>query len=406
MSDSKYIDLLIENCLNLEGKNAIFIHYSVEVQEFVDKLVERIRNFNIKDIYLDKEDIYVIHDYLSSHDINDIRKSSLFNQSIWDYYAKRNASFLILETEYPGVLDDIAEEKIGACSKARRESRPIYRSMVEKCSIDWCIAAYPGVVWANYVFQGDEYAYDKLRESIFKCMMLDCKNPISSWNNYLSNQGKIIDYLNNLDIDKLHYSNSLGTSLDVYLPNGYLFSSARDRNVIVNMPSYEVFTSPIWNKTRGIVYSSKPLMYNGCFVKDFWIKFDGGRVVEYDAKEGLEILKSIIESDDQSFYLGECALVEKTSPIASSNITFGTTLLDENASCHLALGAGFPECIRGGLDMSRRELLNSGINVSSNHVDFMIGTDDLEIVGVTRDGRKVMIFEDGMFSREVLDNIG
>ena len=402
--DDKYIDLIINNCLNLDSGKSLLIYYNIKIKEFVKKIIDRVKTIGVDDIYLDKYDINYIHDYLKEHDEDEIKSSKLFDQSIWDEYAKRKANFLIIETEYPGVMDDVDEEKIGISSKIRRDSRPIYRKMVEKCQLDWTIVAYPGEVWAKSVFPNDNDAYESLKTSIFKCCMLDKDNPSREWSTYLEKQSKIINYLNNLNIEKLIYSNSLGTDLHIYLPDNYLFSSARDRNVIVNMPSYEVFTSPIYNKTEGIVYSSKPLMYNGGRVDKFWLRFEGGKVVRYDAEVGRDILKSIIYSDDNSSYLGECALVEKGSPINDMNIVFGTTLFDENASCHLALGAGFPECIRGGLDLSDNELLKSGVNISSNHVDFMIGTDDLSIVAKLKNGDEVPIFVSGKFSSEVLDN--
>ena len=168
------------------------------------------------------------------------------------------------------------------------------------------------------------------------------------------------------------------------------------------MPSYEVFTSPDYLKTEGIVYSAKPLYYNGKKVDEFWIKFVAGRAVDYDAKVGKEILKAIIEGDERSCYLGECALVENNSPISNLNIPFGTTLIDENASCHLALGAGFAECLKNGLMMSEEELTNRGINSSKIHVDFMIGTPDLSITAVTKEKEKIVIFENGNFSKEII----
>lgn len=403
--DNKYIDLLIKRCMNLENKKSVLINYSMEISDFVDKLINEIKKYGIEDIYLDKYDNEEIHDFLKNHSIEEIKKSSLFNSSIWDEYAERNASFLIIETEYPGVMDDIDDEKIGLSSKLKRESRPLYRKMVEKCELDWCIAAYPGELWAKSIFPNVSNSYELLKNKIFKMCMLDEEDPLGAWDNHLEKQNKVINYLNSLNLEKLVYSNSLGTNLTIYLPEKYLYSSAKDRNVIVNMPSYEVFTSPDWRKTEGIVYSSKSLTYNGAIVDDFWIKFRNGKVVEYDAKRGREILKSIIESDDRSCYLGECALVEKTSPIAIEDIVFGTTLIDENASCHLALGAGFPECIRDGIKLTDKELIETGINVSKNHVDFMIGTDDLKIKGITRDGRNIFVFEEGKFSQDLLNNI-
>ena len=233
--------------------------------------------------------------------------------------------------------------------------------------------------------------------------MIDKENPKEEWTKLLNKNFKIINRLNNLNLEKLHYKNNLGTDLEIYLPDNYLYSSAKDNLCIVNMPSYEVFTSPVYNKTEGIVYASKPLIYNGGLIKDFWIKFSKGKVIDYDAKIGKELLKEIIETDNYSCFLGEAALVEKNSPIEKLNINFNTTLIDENASCHLALGRGFAECIRNGFEMSDDELFKHGINISKQHVDFMIGTDDLEITGYTKNNEEIKIFKDGKFTEEIIE---
>lgn len=147
-----------------------------------------------------------------------------------------------------------------------------------------------------------------------------------------------------------------------------------------------------------------PLSYGGAIVNDFWLKFAAGKVVDYGAKTGEKILKEIIEADENSCYLGECALVENNSPISNLGLIFGTTLIDENASCHLALGSGFPECLKDGLGMSDEQLLENGVNVSKSHVDFMIGTPDLMITGTTRDNKEISIFVDGNFSKDIIEN--
>ena len=198
----------------------------------------------------------------------------------------------------------------------------------------------------------------------------------------------------------MHYKNSLGTNLRVEMPENSIWNSAASdgaEKTIVNMPSYEIFSSPNYLKTNGIVYSSRPLVYGGGVVEDFHIEFKDGKVINYDAKKGKEILKEIIESDSNSCYLGEVALVNNDSPISNTNLVFGTTLFDENASCHLALGDGFSDSIKNGLNMTKKELLENGINQSKNHVDFMIGTDDLEIEAETKDGI-ILIFKKGNFN--------
>lgn len=399
--EEKYIELLLEKCVDKENK-ILFIHYRKEIAPFIQELIKRAKEKGIEEIYLDEEDIDKTHDLLKKSTEQSILESEYFNSKIWDEYANKNASFLIMETEYPNLMQDVPDYLIAVAAKRKRETRPIYRKMVENCTLSWCIAAYPGKEWANEVFKKEENSYEKLKQAIFKTCMLDKENPIECWDNHLDKIKHLMNTLNQLNLTKLHYQNSLGTSLVIYLPKDYQFSSAKDQKVIVNMPSYEVFTSPDYLKTEGIVYSAKPLYYNGKKVDEFWIKFVAGRAVDYDAKVGKEILKAIIEGDERSCYLGECALVENNSPISNLNIPFGTTLIDENASCHLALGAGFAECLKNGLMMSEEELTSRGINSSKIHVDFMIGTPDLSITAVTKEKEEIVIFENGNFSKEII----
>ena len=398
--EDKYIDLLLNKCVDFES-GILFIHYNKEIKKFIEKLCDKAKSLGIKEIKLDEFDPYYNRDILLNSTKEEIEKNKYFDTSIWDEYAKRDASFLIFETEYPNILDEVEPEKLGLSAKLRRNSRPIYRKMVENCTLSWCIAAYPSHCWADSLFDTDDN-YNKLLNFIYKVCMVDRENPIKSWDEQLEKVNNVIYKLNNLNIDSLHYQNSLGTDLVVYLPENYLFSSAKDSKVIVNMPSYEVFASPVYNKTNGIVYSSMPLNYNGGLIDNFYLKFENGKVVDYDAKVGRDLLREVIESDNNSCYLGECALVEKTSPIASIKFPVGTTLIDENASCHLALGAGFRECLEDGNSYTDEELLNLGINVSKNHVDFMIGTDDLDITATLKDGRIVPIFVNGEYSKELL----
>ncbi len=401
--DDKYIKLLIDRCTNVKNIGVLVISYNKEIQPFIDKIVKYVKSIGVEDIYLDCEDKYKVHDELKTMSYTDIDNSPYFNKSIWDEYVKKGASFLMFETEIPNLNNDIDPKKISYATKVQRSTKPLYRKLQLQCKLAWCIASYPGEAWAKSIYKNDELAYDKLKSAIYKMCMIDRDNPVKEWDNLINKNMKIINKLNSLNLEKLHYKNSLGTNLEIYLPENYLYSGARDELCIVNMPSYEVFTSPVYNKTNGIVYSSKPLFYNDACIDSFWIKFQDGKVIDFDAKVGKEVLEEIINSDDYSCYLGEVALVEAGSPIDAMNINFGTTLIDENASCHLALGAGFSECIQNGTSMDEKELFLHGINVSKQHVDFMIGTDDLNIIGTTHDGKEVKIFENGKFSQDVLN---
>ena len=184
--------------------------------------------------------------------------------------------------------------------------------------------------------------------------------------------------------------------MEIGLTQNYLFQSADGEN-IVNMPTEEVFTSPDKLRVNGRVYSSKLLLYNGNIIEDFWLEFKDGRIVDFDAKKGKEILKGIIDTDEGSHYLGEVALVDYTSPISLTNILFKNTLFDENASCHLAIGQSFAECIQDGFILSKEELSEMGLNMSSLHVDFFIGTSDLEIKAVLQNKEEIVIMKDGNF---------
>ena len=398
----KYINLLINKCMDLERSKVVFISYNKEIKSFIDLLVNKLNCLGVNDIYRDEVDEQEKHQILKDISIEDISTCDYFDCCIWDEYAKKNANFLMFETEVPHLMDDIEPVKLALAMKRRIETKPIYRKLQEECKLLWVIAAYPGVAWAKEIFK-EENSYERLETSIYQMCMLDKDDPVKCWDEYLKKQEKVIKKLNSLNLVRLHYTNSLGTDLNLYLPHHYRYASALDNGIIVNMPSYEVFTSPIYNRTEGVVYSSKPLIYNGALIDNFYLKFKEGRVFEYGAKVGRDILREIIESDHQSCYLGEAALVEIDSPIASMNITFGTTLIDENASCHLALGAGFPECIDGGLGLEESELVKKGINCSKMHVDFMIGTDDLDIVGYTADNREIKIFTKGRFADEIMN---
>ena len=166
------------------------------------------------------------------------------------------------------------------------------------------------------------------------------------------------------------------------------------------MPTEEVFTSPDRNRADGIVHSALPLVHNGSVIRDFWLRFEAGRVVEFGAEQGEEVLRHIIETDEGSRHLGECALISKNTPIRQSGLLFYNTLYDENASCHLALGMGFPDCYENGVNMDKESLLAAGVNDSATHVDFMIGADDLNVFGITAAGEEVPIFDHGQWSWE------
>ena len=390
----KYADLLLKRCLCLKNTDSLLINAPIDSIEFIRILTRKAYEIGVKDIYLDLEDEELKHDELKYLSIDELKECKSFNKGIFDVYAKKNAAFLILYGENPDIMIDIDKEKINFTGKLLRESKPIFKKKEITYEIPWCIALIPTHNYAKKVFPNDIDSYNKLWNLILKITLCDKDNPIKEWNKKIELNKKRLQILNNLKIKSLTYSNKLGTNFSIGFTDNIWCGSdtlSKDgRNLIVNMPTEEIFTTPNKYTANGIVYSSRPLVYNGSLIDNFWIKFKDGKVIDYDAKMGKEILKSIINIENGD-YLGEVALIDKTSPLFQSNTIFYETLYDENACCHLALGQGFTECIK-----TEKSLDDIGFNNSLTHVDFMFGTEDLNIIAECEQG-KIKIMENGRF---------
>ena len=388
----KYIDLLLY-CVDYKKEDILFINYDVINQELIEIMLNYLNSKGINDIYLDKEDIQKEHELLKEINLNDIENNLFFDDSIWNEFASKNAKFLIFRSPIPNIMEDIEEEKISKSCYIKEKTKSIFNKYKLEYKINWCYAVLPNKIWADKLFNNNINSYQILENTLYKICN---NNSIEEWNNFFIKNKQIIEKLNNLKIKEIYYKNSLGTNLKIELSENSIWCDTATKG-ITNMPSYEIFTSPDFRKTEGIVYNSKPLFYNGKSIDNFYLKFENGKVIEYDAEIGYETLKGIIESDSNSCYLGECAIVENYSPISKLNLNFGVTLLDENASCHLALGRGFYKCFNNFNNYNEEELLDRGLNLSDVHVDFMIGTDDLEIIIKTYDNKIIKIYENGKY---------
>lgn len=395
--EDKYIDLLLKKCLWFQKDRVLFINYCKENKDFVDKLVVKAKEMGITDIYLDEDDMHEYHDILKNISLEEMDKHPAFDMSVWNEYADRDATFLMVDTEFPGLMADIEPEKIAKATKLRIESRKRYKSKQNVNAISWCIAAVANQEWAEKLFPNDANALQKLESLIYEMCMVNTDDPVKAWEDKMVENTKIMKKLNELKIKTLHYKNSLGTDLHITLPENCLWAGAGTKKGIVNMPSYEVFTVPDYRYTNGIVYSSRPLIYSGKEINNFAIEFKDGKAIRVQAEKEQDVLQGIIDTGENNCYLGEVALVNYDSPISNTGLVFETTLIDENASCHLALGSSFPECVPNGESLSDDELKEKGLNIASNHVDFMIGTKDLEIEAETMNGEKIKIFENGNF---------
>lgn len=400
--EDKYIELLLKRCIDLKNNPSLLISFIPENLEFVKKVEKRAYELGATNVILDVDDYIKYREELLNTDLEDIEKNPIFRRDKWNDNAKINGSFLLFTSLEPNYLEGVDLLKVKKAEYTRIASKAFFNNKRDDGRCSWCIAALPTIYWANQLFPNDGLAYEKLYSLILKMCMIDHNDPIELWDNQLVNSKKRVDILNDYQIESLNFKNSLGTNLTVYLPKEYKFCCAYKEDyygipIIVNMPSYEIYTSTIYNKTEGIVYSSKPLYYNNQKIDKFWLKFENGKVVDFDAIEGFDVLKRILEMEENSSYLGEVALVNYDSPISNTNMIFMETLFDENASCHLALGRGFPKTINVDKNLTEEEAIMYGINKANIHVDFMFGTRDLEVEAITRNKQKVKVFTAGNF---------
>ena len=398
----KYAHLLLTKGLCINKGQPLLINAPIEAIEFVRVLTQVACELNIRDIYYDWSDDVLKYTQLKYFNEEEIKQSRFWNKEIHNEYAKKDAAFLHLTSSGNDLMKEIEPSKLKVASSHSLHTRNIYREKQSNNAIDWCIAAVATKDWANFVFPNTDNSLEKLWETIFDICLVNTDNPEESWTKKMKENHQMCEKLNNLNIKELHYQSSNGTDLKIELPENALWcggsSLIKGREPIVNMPTEEVFTTPNKFKTNGVVYTSLPLVHSGITIENIMLEFNNGKIVNYDATKGKDELKNIIELDEESSMLGEVALVDINSKISKTNILFYETLYDENAACHLALGAGFPECIEGGTKMTLEELEQKGINNCTNHVDFMIGTKDLTITGITNEGEEITIFENGNFS--------
>lgn len=340
-------------------------------------------------------------------DVDYFRETPMWKREQLNSLAEAGAAFLFIEGADPEALRGIDPKKMATASAARNTQCAVFREGLDFGRNAWTIVGVPVPSWASKVFPTDavDVACEMLWKAILSAARADGPDPLAAWDAHLASFDRHKQLLMDYSFDRLHYTSANGTDLTIGLCPGHIWEGGAAKttkgNVFLpNIPTEEVFTSPDRMRVDGLVKSVLPLVHAGNIVDDFWIRFSEGRVVDYDAAKGKDVLRSIIENDENSCRLGECALVAKNTPIRQSGLLFFETLYDENASCHLALGMGFPECIEGGLDMDKETLMAHGVNQSATHVDFMIGADDLRIEGVTPEGRTVTVFEDGGWAPE------
>ncbi|WP_046226300.1 aminopeptidase [Paenibacillus dauci] len=301
----------------------------------------------------------------------------------------------------PDLLKGIDSKRIAASQKSSSIVLSKYREYVQSDKLSWSIVAVPSDSWAAKVFPNEspEEQVNTMWDYIFKAVRVGEGDAITAWEAHVKTLNEKSDYLNNKAYKQLHYV-APGTDLTIGLPKGHIWAAAdsisqRGDAFIANMPTEEVFTAPLKTDVNGYVSSTKPLSYGGTIIDNFKLTFKDGRIVGVEAEKGQDTLQHLVEMDEGAHYLGEVALVPHRSPISMSNILYYNTLFDENASNHLAIGSAYAFNLQGGKEMSREELTERGLNNSLVHVDFMIGSGEMDIYGITEDGQEEPVFKQG-----------
>ena len=403
----RYARLIVRTGANVQPGQRVELTIWVEQQELAALLVEECyaAGARLVDLHWQSDAVRRLH-YLHAE------TETLGTVRPWEeQQAKEQVEDLpvriFVESEDPDALNGIDPAKLTQVGAMRRRVLKQYRDAIDGLH-QWCIAAAASPGWAKKVFPAlsEEEAVEKLWQAIVDCVYLDTgKDPVEVWAGHNADMKRRADWLNEMAFTSLEYKSANGTDFTVGLIPGAKWEAACDVNntngaaYVPNLPTEEVFTSPMRGVCEGTLVAVKPLSWSGQLMEDFSVTYEKGRAVSCKARVGQETLEKMLHMDEGAAMLGEVALVPKESPINRSGILFCNTLFDENACCHVAAGQGFGEVLEGFLDLSREELTERGINDSMIHVDYMVGAEDLRITGIRADGTRVPVFENGTWAR-------
>ena len=398
----QYAELVVRTGVNVQPGQEVLVMCTTENADFCRMLVKEAYQAGAKSVFVRWKDdkISRLHyDYMTEETL---AQSPAWELEVMNHIARNRGALISVVSSNPEMLKGVDTAKLMASNKRSHELTKEFDDTMDKNEINWNIVAVPGKAWAKKVFPDSKGkdAIEKLWDAILHVVRMDKDDPVAAWQSHGEKLTKKAEWLTSKEFVKLHYTNSLGTDFTVGLVERHIWVGGGDQTVqgtrfYANMPTEEVFTMPHADQADGIVKSAIPLSYQGTLITDFSLTFKGGKVVDFTAEEGYDALKCLLDTDEGSRHLGEVALVPYDSPISNLGILFYSTLFDENASCHLALGACYPDTIQEGETLGKEALRQLGGNDSINHVDFMVGTKDLKIVGTELDGTETVIFVDG-----------
>ena len=396
----KYAHLIAVTGINVQKGQEVFVAAELDQPEFVKMVVEECYRAGAKRVIVDWNYQPLDKLHIRWRSQKNLSTLESWEEARWQHYVKEIPCRIYLVSEDPDGLKGINQEKFAKAQQEKYKVIRPYRDQIEN-KYQWCIAAVPGAAWAKKLFPKlpKGQAIEKLWEAILAASRVT-DDPVQAWKEHNDDLARRCAYLNALGIETLEYRSANGTNFRVGMIEDAEFKGGGETSLLghyfnPNIPSEEVFISPKRGVAEGVVYSTKPLSYQGQLIENFSIRFENGKAVEVHAEKNEELLKKIVSMDEGAAYLGECALVPYDSPIQNTGLLFCETLFDENAACHLALGMGFADTIRNFEKYTLYECRAKGINDSMVHVDFMIGSADLDIDAHTRDGKTVPIFRKG-----------
>ncbi len=398
---SNYAHLAVKVGVNIQPNQTLHIRASLDARDFVREVVRIAYDEGAKEVFVDWSDDVITRLKFEKAPLEAFEQFPEWKALERNTLAEEGAAFMSIVSESPNLLAGVDAHKLSAAQKASGQALVPFRRLMQSDHFSWTVIAVPSEDWAAQVFedapQNERVAL--LWDAIFKAVRADVDNPIEAWKQLDATLHEKANYLNELNIESLHYD-APGTKLTIGLPEGHLWTGGssvnRDGHVFMaNMPTEEVFTVPHRDRVNGYVSSTKPLSYSGNIIDHFTITFKDGKIVAIEAEKGQDVLQQLIDTDEGARHLGEVALVPHDSPISNANILFYNTLFDENASNHLAIGSAYTFCLEGGKEMTPEQTKAHGLNDSMTHVDFMIGSSEMNIDATTKDGRTVPIFRQG-----------
>ena len=401
----EYARLLVRVGLNVQKGQKVVISCPVECAWFARMCAAEAYEAQCREVVMNwHDDAMTRMKYLKAEEVV-FEEVPEWRARFFNDQAKEGAAYLAISATDPENLKGVDPQRLVKSQQSSGKALKDFDRLQMCGGFPWCIASIPIPSWAKKVFPdcGEDEAMEKLWDAIFSAVRIDGDGTcVDKWQQHLDTLRQRLEKLNELNFKSLHYTNSLGTDLTVELPEGHVWEAGNDMTLgglpyIANIPTEEIFTAPLKTGVNGVVYSSMPLVNDGNIIDGFHFVVKDGKIVEAHAEVGEETLKGAISVDEGASYFGEVALVPYDSPISNQNILFYNTLFDENAACHIAFGEAYP-CLKDGHGLSKEELKQRGLNDSITHVDFMIGTPDLSIVGTTHDGTEIPVFVNGNFA--------